>query len=135
MSRSGYSYDCDNLAMWRGAVRSATFGKRGQKLLSDLLVALDAMPVKELIAGELEADGAHCALGVVGKVRGVPLVELDPEDRDAVGQAFDIAPALAAEIVYENDEVGRWSETPAERWCRVRAWVALQIVPSTGATP
>ena len=57
-----------------------------------------------MIAHELIADGAFCTLGVVGQARGVDLAALDPEDREAVAKAFDIAPALAAEIVYENDE-------------------------------
>jgi hypothetical protein len=132
MSRSGYTDDCENIAMWRGAVRSATFGKRGQKLLRELLASLDEMPVKELIAEELEADGAHCALGVVGKYRGIALADIDPDEYDRVASAFDIAPALAREVVYQNDEGGRWDETPAARWLRVRRWVESQIVPATG---
>jgi len=127
MSRSGYTDDCDNLAMWRGAVRSATLGTRGQALLRDLLAALDAMPEKALVAGELEADGDYCALGALGKVRGVELSKLDPEDWDTVAAEFNIAPALAREIVYENDEGGRWDETPQQRWARVRAWVSNQV--------
>lgn len=60
MSRSGYSEDCDNdwsLIRWRGAVKSAIRGKRGQALLKEMLEALDAMPVKRLIRGELVATG------------------------------------------------------------------------------
>jgi hypothetical protein len=43
-------------------------------------------------------------------------------DRDDLAKHFNIAPALAADIVYMNDEVG-WRETPEERWSRMRAWV------------
>lgn len=59
MSRSGYSddYDGDNwdLIRWRGAVTSAIRGKRGQAFLREALAALDAMPEKQLIAGDLVA--------------------------------------------------------------------------------
>ena len=58
MSRSGYTDDLDDdLAMgrWRGMVASATRGRRGQKLLTDLLAALDAMPEKALVAKQIRA--------------------------------------------------------------------------------
>lgn len=57
MSRSGYHDDMkDPLAYgrWRAQVKSATRGKRGQKLLKDMLSALDAMPEKRLVSGALE---------------------------------------------------------------------------------
>ncbi len=145
MSRSGYSDDCDDhwaLIRWRGAVSSAIRGERGQKLLRDLADALDAMPEKALIADELLVErGQVCALGSLGCARGMQdtLRTLDPYDSKAVSKAFDIAPALAAEIVFENDE-GDWrrdAETPAQRWKRMRAWVAMQLKPepATEATP
>ena len=137
MSRSGYT-DCDDdgrLAMWRGQVASATRGKRGQKMFRDLLAALDAMPEKALIAGELEADGEVCALGALGRYRGVDMAEIDATDPYDVGRAFDIARQLAAEVAYMNDEHFdyRWTGnmrrdlTPAERWAGMRAWVVKQI--------
>lgn len=136
MSRSGYSDDCENLGLWRGAVQRATTGYRGQHFLRKLRDALDAMPVKRLIAGEIaNTSGEVCALGSVD-----PAARLDPEDRKAVGQHFGIAPALAAEIVYENDEhFNYWSrgvnETPEQRWIRMRAWVDEQIViPAPSST-
>lgn len=52
MSRSGYSDDCENIAMWRGVIASATRGKRGQRFFRDLVTALDAMPEKALVAGD-----------------------------------------------------------------------------------
>lgn len=162
MSRSGYSEDCDGWALirWRGAVSSSIRGKRGQQLLRETLAALDAMPVKELIAHELAKEGEYCTLGVVGKARGMDLESLDPEDREVVAGAFGIAPALAAEIVYENDECIRdeefvsveicgpmrcnypdWgnhsrsvlvrSETAAhKRWVHMRNWIASNIQDS-----
>lgn len=61
MSRSGlYEDDGDDplaFGRWRAQVRSATRGKRGQKFLIDLLAALDALPEKRLVAGDLVFDG------------------------------------------------------------------------------
>lgn len=155
MSRSGYSDDCDGWALirWRGAVTSAIRGERGQRTLRELLVALDAMPEKKLITDELEAGGEFCALGVLGAARGIEMKDVDTEDREAVASMFNIAPALAAEIMYANDEYGddyewhrvvicgpmrRWERheqsvrilnpRAAEvRWARMRQWVAAKI--------
>jgi hypothetical protein len=131
MSRSHYTYDIDNweLIRWRGMVASAIRGKRGQKFLQDLLAALDAMPKKRLIADELEADGEVCAIGSLGRARGLDMNNIDPKDPPQVASAFNIAECLAQEVVYENDE-GSWhDETPEKRWERMRTWVAKQIKP------
>jgi len=129
MSRSGYSEDLEPWQMikWRGQVMSAIRGKRGQQFLRDLLAALDAMPEKILIHGDLiDSDGDVCAIGALGKARGIDMSKIDPEDPPQVAAAFDIAHQLAQEIVYENDE---WShgETPEQRWVRMRKWVASYI--------
>ena len=128
MSRSGYSDDCDgwDLIRWRGAVTSAIRGKRGQALLVELRDAMDAMPVKELIAHELIAEGGFCSLGVVGQARGIPLKEIHPEDIATVARLFDIAKPLAKEIVFMNDEAW-YDETPQKRWARMRQWVEQNI--------
>ena len=126
MSRSGYSDDCNgwDLIRWRGAVTSALRGKRGRAMLLELRDALDAMPEKALIAHDLvNSAGQFCTLGVLGNARGMPLSEIDPEDSDQVASAFGIAPALAKEIVFENDEAMWRDETPQERWERMREWV------------
>lgn len=125
MSRSGYSDDYDNLAMgrWRGVVASAIRGKRGQSFLKDLAEALDDMPVKRLIAHELEENGEVCALGAVGLKRGIEMKDIDPEDYCVVANSFDIATPLAQEIVYHNDEWEGSKETPEDRWVRMRKWV------------
>lgn len=133
MSRSDYSDDIDqwDLIKWRGQVASAIRGKRGQLLLRELLEALDAMPERVLIAHELtNKEGDHCALGVVGKKRGLPIETIDPEDSYAVAEAFDVANPLAREIVYVNDE-GDYGETPQQRWERVRAWVVKHLQPTS----
>jgi hypothetical protein len=125
MSRSGYSDDCENVGLWRGAVRRATTGYRGQHLLRKLRDALDAMPTKRLITDEIKNEtGDVCALGA-----------LDPTatsyDAWDLAEHFGIALALAAEIVYVNDAWYPWraeTETPEERWTRMRAWVDQQII-------
>jgi hypothetical protein len=128
MSRSGYSDGCDQWSMirWRGAVASAIRGARGQAFLRELAAALDAMAAKRLIAGDLARDGEVCALGAVGVARGVCMKDIDPEDREKVANVFGIAPALAAEVMYMNDEqfcsdddrfllMRQWTERMARR--------------------
>lgn len=163
MSRSGYSDDCEDqwgLIRWRGAVASAIRGKKGQALLRELLAELDAMPVKELIAHELVADGQFCTLGVLGAKRGLPLETLDPEDYDSVAAAFGVNPKLVQEIVYENDEsiadyeyvdivgppvYGRHfyghpqmrqlrADAGQRRWNYMRNWIAKHITPEKEPT-
>lgn len=133
MSRSGY-IDCGGsqeenwqYILYRGAVAAALRGRRGQRLLRELRNALDAMPDKRLIEGRLEANGDVCALGAVGVRRGLDLSHLDPEDAEAVAGQFDIAEALAREVVFINDEAIGGVETPEQRWQRVRGWVAQHL--------
>ena len=128
MSRSGYSEDYEFCQLWEQAVDRATFGRRGQAFMRKLRDALDAMPIKRLITDAIRDDtGDVCALGAV-----------DPNVKtyyaEELAQHFGIARALAAEIVYRNDE---WpffwqrqrDETPEERWQRMRDWVEKQIGP------
>jgi hypothetical protein len=130
MSRSGYSEDCDgwSLIRWRGAVASAIRGKRGQAFLEEMLQAMAALPERKLVAGELEADGAVCALGAVGRARGIDMTGLDPDDRETVAATFNIPLSLAAEIVWLNDE-GYWAgtETPEARFERMRKWIESEL--------
>jgi hypothetical protein len=127
VSRSGYSYDNEYAAVWRGRVMSATRGKRGQAFFRSLIVALDAMPEKRLIVNELEAEGEVCAIGALGRARGIDMSSIDPECPEQVAPLFDIAECLAQEVVYMNDEDGHHAETPEQRWTRMRKWVARQI--------
>lgn len=129
MSRSGYNYDIDNwnLIKYRGHVASAIRGKRGQRLLRDLVLALDAMTEKRLIPNMLENERDVCALGAVGRRRETPMEALDPEDYEQVAGVFDIAEQLAREVVFVNDEEGPCNETPEERWARVRAWAVEHL--------
>lgn len=142
MSRSGYSDDGDNRGLWRGAVRRATTGYRGQHLLRKLGDALDAMPTKRLITDAIKNEaGEVCALGALDST-------VDAYDAEVLAEHFGIARALAAEIVYRNDEdsplwqrdsAGFWvrspDETPEQRWIRMRAWVDKQIIPDEPEAP
>jgi hypothetical protein len=128
MSRSNYSDDGEYLELWRNAVALAIAGKRGQKFFRDLLAALDAMSEKLLIADDLiDEDGSVCAIGSLGKTRGIDMSKLDPEDPHTVASAFGIANCLAQEVVYMNDEWGKYDETPEQRYWRMRKWVQEQI--------
>jgi len=166
MSRSGYTDDMDDplaYGRWRQAVKRALEGARGQALLRDLVVALDAMESKRLYPGSFSTPaGEFCALGALAARRGTRVDDLgDQEDEcDArqVGQRFGIARAMAAEIMYVNDEYAadlwRWVEVcgpmrpidrhrrhvvrvpnddhPAERWRNVRAWAVEQLKAPAG---
>ena len=128
MSRSGYTEDCDgwDLIRWRGQVASALRGKRGQDFLREMLVALDSLPTKRLIAEELEADGEVCALGSVGRARGLDMSSLDPRDHEDLADVFGVAHQMIQEIEWENDGFG--TEDPGRRFSRIRAWVVSQII-------
>jgi hypothetical protein len=131
MSRSGYIDDFDDqwhAIMWRGAVASAMRGKRGQAFLKEMLAALDALPEPKLIAKELELNGEVCAIGSVGKARGLDMSSLDPEDYETISGTFRIAEAMAREIMYANDEGTHVrNETPEERFKRIRSWIVKNI--------
>lgn len=129
MSRHGYSEDCDDhrqFIMWSGQVASSIRGKRGQAFLRDLVVALEEMPEKRLIASELKKDGEVCALGALGVKRGIPLEHIDPEDYELVAANFNIAEQLAREVVYQNDE-GCSRMTPEQRWTEMHSWAKNKI--------
>ena len=126
MSRSGYYDDCYDhrqLAMWRGAVASAIRGKRGQAFLKEMIAALESLPDKKLIAHELEQDGAVCAIGAVGRNRGVDMANVDPYDHEFIAVQFGISHALACEIMFMNDEWYRNEETPEARFERMKLWI------------
>jgi hypothetical protein len=161
MSRSGYTddYDEDGTGgLWRGAVARSIKGRRGQAALKELAKAMDAMPVKALAAESLVTEGGEfCTLGVLGQARGIDMNPIDPDDWDAVAKAFNIAPAMVREIVYENDEyINEWewqeieicgpmrpyypdygkhkrsvrvpvNDAPERRWRHMRDWTAKQI--------
>ena len=132
MSRSGYNDGGDggewSLICWRGAVKNAIRGRRGQAFLRELILALDALPVKELIARDLRWGDRVCALGAVGQARNLDLEAFDPDDYHALAGAFGIAEAMIREIEYENDE--QWSTrraSPEDRWAHMRQWAEANL--------
>ena len=131
MSRSGYVDDNEDqwaLIRYRGAVKSALKGSRGQAFLRELIEAMDAMPTKALAQDQLKnASGAYCTLGVIGAARGIDLDALDPGDIESVAAKFGLSDAMAREIVYQNDEAAWRAETPEARWARMRGWAASWI--------
>ena len=137
MSRSGYSDDFGEdypgqMELYRSAVTQAIKGKRGQAFLKEMLVALDALPHKRLIAHELIQDGEVCAIGAVGLLRGLDMTKLDVECPLQIGEAFGIAPAMVSEIEFENDEDFSHRETTDEqRWANVRKWVVEHLAAPT----
>lgn len=153
MSRSDYIDDCEqwDLIRWRGQVASAIRGKRGQAFLLEMWRAMQALPAHRLTADELENeyDGTVCAIGSVGKARGVDMSKIDPEDYDAIASAFGIPRQLAQEIMYLNDEFDRGNyveahgptryhhgrisvfvpTTPEKRFERMREWIEANLRP------
>lgn len=136
MGRSGYTDDYDTEIpgqLYRQAVHRAIAGYRGQHLLKKLRDALDAMPVKRLIAGQIRnAAGEVCALGALDPSAPNYDDDCDWDDGHSrkLADHFGVAHALAAEIVYMNDEAMEWrcrDETPEQRWQRMRQWVDEQI--------
>ncbi len=137
MGRSGYSDDFDDdlaLGRWRGQVRSAMRGKRGQSFFRNLVAALDGMPEKRLITSVLQNEGGDvCVLGAALKHAGkeCPVSEDEYDfDKDWTAAQLDIATQLVQEAVYENDE-GVWKETPEQRWERMRRWASSHLTPLT----
>lgn len=136
MSRANYSDDSGNWALirWRGAVAAAIRGKRGQAFLRELIACLDRHPRKELLSGRFaDDDGLFCALGLVANERGLRAKGLTTE---SVAKALDIAPAMAQEIMFENDDVMNRhsvhvSESEAYRrklWARIREWASSNLI-------
>lgn len=134
MSRSGYCDDIDDqwqFIRWRGAVSSAFKGARGVAFMTEMLAAMDALPERKLIKSALIQEGAVCAIGAVGLARGIDMTGLDPEDPNRVAATFGIAPAMAQEIVYTNDE-HLWQKTPEERFTAMRDWLKAEIWNARG---
>lgn len=137
MGRHGYTDDHDDILQfgrWRGMVKSALRGKRGQAMLRDLVAALDAMPEKRLVSRRLQTkDGECCAIGSLCRAKGLDLTEhADDDEYDLqelngdLAAMLNVAECLVQEIEYENDE-GAWKETPEQRWERMRRWAVKRI--------
>ncbi len=131
MSRSGYVDDWDDkLWLYRRAVENAMNGKRGQAFLREMVAALDALPVKELEEGVLVCqDGGCCAMGAVVQARGLDANQVDDSEPEEVAAFLGIAPAMAKEIAFENDNEYGYARdaSPADRWQRMRDWCVANL--------
>jgi hypothetical protein len=105
-------------------------------MLRELRDALDAMPEKKLASYSLKCDEGVCALGALGERRGIDLPKLEDADRGEIAEAFGVAEALAAEIMFMNDEGPYWSgrETPEKRWRYMWSWVDGLVKETSNAT-
>lgn len=133
MSRSGYYDGGENnwsLIRWRGAVASAIRGCRGQAFLKEMLEAMESMPKRELIAGELVKEGQVCAIGSVMVKRGIDTSEIDVDDYESIAKTLGVSEALVREIEYVNDEHGfHYGAVSAEqsRFMVVHDWIEKNI--------
>lgn len=148
MSRSNYSDDCENLALYRGNVERSIRSKDGQARLRELRDALLSLSVKSLeatIFAEPAPDGPKvCALGAWalaqagGDVMAAKAMVPDEADDYATATAlkrFGWPKLLVAEAIYENDE-GHYfdrNQTPEARYDRILRWVESNILPPTPA--
>ena len=138
MSRSNYDDECENLGLYRQAVRRAIEGKRGQAFIREMLDALNAMTVKRLTAHVFVEGDAVCAMGAVAlardKIEELEHMDMEDEGPWKAGLLLGIAPSMAAEIAYENDE-GFWPETPEQRHARMVRWCEQSLRPQEKMSP
>ncbi len=98
-------------------------GEREQRHLRELAAALDALPMKRLASGTWRTNGECCALGAL-------ILSRDPEPDSFYGATLiHFGSEFAGEVVCENDKFLA-TETPEDRFTRMRAWVASQIKES-----
>lgn len=136
MGRAEYSEDCDGseVFLYRRSVETALRGRRGQRLVRDLIAGLEAMEDRRLITEDLVDDeGCVCALGAVARIRNIDdtlLKVLNDQSPSLVARVLDIAESLAREVMFENDDdFGIHIETPEQRWERVYAWAQAHLLP------
>lgn len=141
MSRSGF-YEMDDwdrdsmLAMgrYRARINSAKRGRRGQAFLKSALAALDRMEDKRLAGGTFGVgqDGCMCLMSSIATETGRASV-FTGRDADwdgegmcyALADAFNVAPVLVQDLVWDNDENA--PRDPAKRWGWMRAKIASAI--------
>ena len=165
MSRSGlYEYDGDDplaYGRWRAQVKSAINGKRGQAFLRDLLSALDALPEKRLVSGDLVFDGSpefpfptqyeDVIVGadelVTGRGERVRVGESCALGALGISRGLDMRkfhqsdPQFIADALDVAHQLAReviWENdencgalSPEQRFAHMRAWVASKINPSS----
>jgi hypothetical protein len=126
MSRSEYTDDSEGIALYRASVDRAINGARGQAFLREMEHALDSMQVRRLAKNLVLEGGESCAMGAVLAERGLERGASDFAEDTA--QVLGIAPALAREIAFENDDLdGYTSRTPEERHAYMLQWARSHL--------
>jgi hypothetical protein len=143
--RDGESDDPLDWGRYEAAKRSAIRGRRGQRLLRDLIEGLDALPKPELSAGALgdRRNGCVCALGAVALQRGEKFDKLAKDNGEwgpdgiVFDALLDISVTLANEVMSTNDDWCDGSNMKADRrsrWRHVKAWAENQIISKNETT-
>lgn len=136
----GYNDEGMPIGLWRGAVKKAIEGRRGQAALRELLAALLALPEHRLAFDSLYDGRDSCAIGVLALSRAQDAEERDEVILQLLGEdggdivamsqfAFEelgLTYTLAWEIIEANDS-DEGHLTPEERWREVVGWVRARI--------
>jgi hypothetical protein len=69
-----------------------------------------------------------CALGAVGRARGIDMTAIDTEDWKRLSEEFGITELMAREIMYLNDE---WCVSDEDRFRYIRRWALRHIKAET----
>ena len=134
----------NQVAFWEANLERSLKGHKGQAALRELEAALLALPIKRLIANELENEqGEVCAVGALAKFKGKenPMlgdsfgdfdelsVNEDDIERVTVQLAQDLGlPRMVAQaVVYENDDDWPAFMTPEQRYNKILRWVRSQL--------
>lgn len=136
MNRSGYCEEIDDnleLGRWRAQVASAIRGKRGQRLLLDLIQYMEAMPDKRIVREALKDDqGQMCLIGCALAARGAEFPE-NVDDYTDASFKLNVATQMIQEMFYINDQcVDRWVGGDFfEVVPGVKHWLHVTYIPVT----
>jgi hypothetical protein len=150
MSRFEYDdYDSTiTQEMWQHNVDLALRGRKGQKALRELLLALDAVPGHRLIRDYLvnPEQGEACAVGAWLAYKRIASGQTTDwndtlralyqqygetegwETGDIGRRELRVTGTLAQHIAYRNDDYYRSATTPEQLWQATYDWVRSQIV-------
>lgn len=141
MSRhwTGESDDPLDWGRYTAALRSSIRGRRGQRLLRDLIDGLEALPEPELDCHELASHGTGCvcAFRAVALHRGESfddLADAETLEPSELAERYDVSSTLANEIVQLNDEIVAGGSHDViqrrVRWRKVHAWALANLSPA-----
>jgi hypothetical protein len=93
--------------MWDANMERIYCGKRGQKVLRELIAALLALPERRLVADVIQKPetGEVCAIGALAKYRGIDPGEFEDSDDGTIelGEKLGLGFMLSWQIGAEND--------------------------------